>query len=70
MVIMMGLMLIGALVWGGHHGMPGGHDRDGHAEGSMVKEEAGEPCQQPDCNAEGLKEDLHQGKQGENKEAR
>lgn len=45
MGVMMAFMLIGVLVWGGHHGMMGDHDRGGHAEESIVREDAQNPCQ-------------------------
>jgi len=61
MGIMMAIMLIGALVWGSHHGMTGDHGPGKHTEESeSIKEDAKGPCQPPDCDAEESKEDANQ----------
>jgi len=54
----MALMLIGAIVWGGHHGMMGDHGPTQESE--SIKEDAKSPCQPPDCDAEESKEDANQ----------
>jgi len=59
MGVMLALMLIGVVAWGGGHGMMGGHENGGHAEESTIKEDAKDPCQPPDCVAEKLKEDVN-----------
>ncbi len=58
MGIMLGLMLIGVLVWDGGHGMMGGH-RGGHEEETTVEKESKDPCQQPDCDAKKLNENVN-----------
>lgn len=59
MGIMLGLMLIGVLVWDGGHGMMGGHNQERHVEESTAVKETKDPCQQPDCAAEKSKENVN-----------